>query len=261
MESTEKKQWRFKTEEEFIKAYGDKFWHEYPWTSFMNYLFGMPLTNEQVKTGRLSELHPDACPHGDALWIVHQEYITADPLPQGYDFPHAAHEWRVKHGYAKEAGAKEVRLHNTIKVPIINNSRNPLPAYATVGAAGLDLMAELSELAYIDIPSQQWRIIPTGISIAIPEGYEGQVRPRSGLAAKHGVTVLNAPGTIDSDYRGEVKVVLINHSTSPFRVEQGMRIAQLVFVCLTPIEWEELDKDLDETERGSGGFGSTGMSK
>jgi dUTP pyrophosphatase len=133
----------------------------------------------------------------------------------------------------------------------------PLPSYQSAYAAGLDLHAAVQTGAPVEVPAGRWVSIPTGISLAIPPGYEGQVRPRSGLAARHGVTVLNAPGTIDADYRGEVGVLLINFGPTPFRVERGMRIAQLVITPLATarlVEWATLD----ETARGAGGFGSTG---
>jgi dUTP pyrophosphatase len=129
-----------------------------------------------------------------------------------------------------------------------------LPSYATVGAAGADLIsAEDAAIAPGAVHP-----VATGIALAIPQGFEGQVRPRSGLALKHGVTVLNAPGTIDADYRGEVKVILINHGPEPFRVARGDRIAQLVVAPVAPVRFERVDV-LPETERGEGGFGSTGV--
>jgi dUTP pyrophosphatase len=130
------------------------------------------------------------------------------------------------------------------------------PSYATAGAAGLDLQAALSEP--VDLVPGQRLLVPTGLRFAIPEGYEGQVRPRSGLALKFGVTVLNAPGTIDSDFRGEVGVVLVNHGQEPVRIEPKMRIAQLVLcqVERASLEWVA---DLGATDRGSGGYGSTGV--
>ncbi len=129
------------------------------------------------------------------------------------------------------------------------------PRFASADAAGLDLVAALD--APIEIPSQQWRMIPTGWAMALPKGFEGQVRPRSGLAARHGITVLNSPGTIDADYRGEVKVVLINHGPEAFVVKAGERIAQLVIAPVVQMPIRCCD-ELDETERGEGGFGSTG---
>lgn len=134
----------------------------------------------------------------------------------------------------------------------------PLPRYESAAAAGLDLAACLDRP--VELAPGEYRAIPTGLAIALPEGHEGQVRPRSGLARKHGVTVLNSPGTIDADYRGEVQVLLINHGTAPHRIETGDRIAQLVIapvVQATPVEVADADA-LGETERGSGGFGSTG---
>ncbi len=130
-----------------------------------------------------------------------------------------------------------------------------LPSYATEMAAGMDLTAALEE-AFELAPGER-SLIPTGISIALPRGYEAQIRPRSGLAAKYGVTVLNTPGTVDADYRGEIKVILINHGTEPFTVERGMRIAQMVINRYAQIKWKAVE-DLEETDRGEGGFGSTG---
>ena len=130
-----------------------------------------------------------------------------------------------------------------------------VPAYQSAGAAGMDLSAALDEA--LVIPPGEHRLVPTGLAIAVPGGHEAQVRPRSGLAAKFGVTVLNAPGTIDSDYRGEVKVILINHGREAFAVTHGMRIAQLVVAPVTRVEWETVDA-LPDTERGAGGFGHTG---
>jgi dUTP pyrophosphatase len=132
----------------------------------------------------------------------------------------------------------------------------PLPAYQTALAAGLDLVAALSE-GPVEIAPGGRALIPTGIAIALPPGNEAQIRPRSGLALRHGVTVLNAPGTIDADYRGELQVILVNHGAETFVVERGMRIAQLV---IAPIQHAELveSNDLDSTKRASGGFGSTG---
>lgn len=133
-----------------------------------------------------------------------------------------------------------------------------LPAYETVGAAGMDLRAALPEGQNLTLMPGKRALVPTGLAMEIPVGWEGQVRPRSGLAAKHGVTVLNSPGTIDSDYRGEVQVILINHGEEPFTVARGMRIAQLVFAEVRQIAVVEL-QGLSKTERGSGGFGSTGV--
>lgn len=134
----------------------------------------------------------------------------------------------------------------------------PLPAYATEGAAGLDLSSALPEEAPLILLPGAFAAVPTGFAIALPEGFEAQVRPRSGLARKHGVSVLNTPGTIDWDYRGELLVLLINHGPEPYTVTRGMRIAQMVVAPVTQIMLEE-SGDLSETARGSGGFGSTGF--
>jgi dUTP pyrophosphatase len=131
-----------------------------------------------------------------------------------------------------------------------------LPAYATAGAAGMDLLAAVT--GPVNLAPGERRLIPTGLCVAVPAGFEMQIRPRSGLALKHGLTVLNAPGTIDSDYRGEVGVILANTDHwQAFTVERGMRIAQAVLAIVVRAEWQEVD-DLDATERGAGGFGSTG---
>ena len=132
-----------------------------------------------------------------------------------------------------------------------------LPSYQSETAAGLDLLAAVPEGAPLAIAPGRYVAVPTGIAIALPPGVEAQVRPRSGLARNHGVTVLNAPGTVDSDYRGEIQVLLINHGTEIFQVTRGMRIAQLVIAAVIRIRLNEQDK-LDQTTRGSGGFGSTG---
>ena len=142
-----------------------------------------------------------------------------------------------------------------MKVKVVNKSRHALPEYATSLSAGLDLRANLD--APIVLQSLQRALVPTGLYIALPEGYEAQVRPRSGLAAKKGITVLNSPGTIDADYRGEVKVILVNLSTEPFVVEDGERIAQMVVARHEQVQWEPCE-ELDDTARGAGGFGSTG---
>ena len=142
-----------------------------------------------------------------------------------------------------------------MKVKVINCSPFALPAYATPLSAGVDLKANLSEA--ITLKPLERSLVSTGLFLAIPAGYEAQVRPRSGLAAKHGITVLNSPGTIDADYRGEVKVILVNLSPEPFVIEPGERIAQLVVARCEQVSWEEVER-LDETERGAGGFGSTG---
>ena len=142
-----------------------------------------------------------------------------------------------------------------MKVQIVNNSSYPTPFYATEKSAGMDLKANIEEPVILG-PLER-AMIPTGLFIALPDGTEAQVRPRSGLAAKHGISVLNAPGTVDADYRGEVKVILVNLSNEQFVVNPGERIAQLVVARYEKIEWEEVES-LDETERGTGGFGSTG---
>ena len=132
----------------------------------------------------------------------------------------------------------------------------PLPAYATAQSAGLDLMAAIEGEIVLAPGARQ--LIPTGLAIALPAGYEAQVRPRSGLALKHGITVLNSPGTIDADYRGEVKVLLINHGAEPFTLKRGDRIAQMVVAPVTRIAWTVVS-ELGETARGAGGYGSTGI--
>ena len=142
-----------------------------------------------------------------------------------------------------------------MKVKIVNRSQWPLPQYATPQSAGVDLRADTRE--DIVLPPLGRAMVPTGLYLEIPAGYEAQVRPRSGLAAKKGITVLNTPGTIDADYRGEVNVILVNLSDQPFTVEPGERIAQLVLARHEKIEWEEVEV-LGATERGEGGFGSTG---
>ncbi|MCW5891884.1 MAG: dUTP diphosphatase [bacterium] len=131
----------------------------------------------------------------------------------------------------------------------------PLPRYMTPAAAGLDLHADCIEP--VELPPGGRALVPTGIAIALPAGYEAQVRPRSGLALRHGVTVLNAPGTIDADYRGEIQVILVNFGTAPVTLARGERIAQLVVAPVTRITWNEVAR-LDDSARGSGGFGSTG---
>lgn len=141
-------------------------------------------------------------------------------------------------------------------VNIINKSNHELPSYETIAAAGMDLRAYVS--SSISLAPLERKIIPTGLYMALPIGLEAQVRPRSGLAAKFGVTVLNAPGTIDADYRGEIGVILINLSTEPFVIENGDRIAQMVIAKYERIDWS-LTEHLEETQRGSGGFGSTGV--
>jgi dUTP pyrophosphatase len=142
-----------------------------------------------------------------------------------------------------------------LKVKVINRSRFDLPRYATPLSAGMDVRANIDE-AVVLRPLER-AMIPTGLSIELPEGYEMQIRPRSGLAAKHGITVLNSPGTIDADYRGEIRVILVNRSNEEFRIEAGERIAQMVVARHEQVEWE-LTEELAESERGEGGFGSTG---
>lgn len=142
-----------------------------------------------------------------------------------------------------------------MKVKVVNKSRWSLPAYATSQSAGMDLRADIT--SPVTLPPLGRCIVPTGLFLEIPSGYEAQVRPRSGLAAKKGVTVLNAPGTIDADYRGEVGVILVNLSDSPFVIEPGERVAQMVFARHEQVEWEQVDS-LADSERGDGGFGSTG---
>lgn len=138
---------------------------------------------------------------------------------------------------------------------LAGNEDIPLPQMMTEGASGFDLYAAVAEEIILE-PGER-RLIPTGYSMAIPIGLEGQVRPRSGLALKHGITTLNSPGTIDADYRGEVGVILINHGQDPFVIKRKERIAQLVFAQVIPVQWTEAE-ELEDTERGSGGFGHTG---
>jgi dUTP pyrophosphatase len=142
-----------------------------------------------------------------------------------------------------------------MKVEIVHKSNYPTPQYATELSAGMDLKANTSEP--ITLGPLERVLIPTGLYIALPEGTEAQIRPRSGLAAKHGISVLNAPGTIDADYRGEIKVILVNLSNEAFTINPGERIAQMVVAKYEKVEWQEVET-LSETERGEGGFGSTG---
>jgi len=142
-----------------------------------------------------------------------------------------------------------------MNVKIVNKSQWPSPSYATEQSAGMDLKANISEP--VTLSALERAMIPTGLFIQLPDGFEAQVRPRSGLAAKHGITVLNTPGTIDADYRGEIKVILVNLSNEAFTIEPGERIAQMVVSRHEKVEWEEVDS-LDQTLRGEGGFGSTG---
>lgn len=143
-----------------------------------------------------------------------------------------------------------------MEVKIINKSNNPLPEYATLLSSGMDLRAFITEPVILGVLDRA--LIPTGLYIEMPEGYEAQVRPRSGLAIKHGITVINSPGTIDADYRGEICVELVNLSNTPFTVEPGERIAQLVFAKYEKADFIEVE-ELSETERGTGGIGHTGL--
>ncbi|MGM9759496.1 MAG: dUTP diphosphatase [Parabacteroides sp.] len=142
-----------------------------------------------------------------------------------------------------------------MQVRIINKSHHPLPHYSTPMSAGLDLRANLSEP--VELQPMERKLIPTGLYMALPQGFEAQIRPRSGLALKEGITVLNSPGTIDADYRGEICVLLINLSDKPFRIQDGERICQMVVAAHSQVEWQPVET-LDETERGEGGFGHTG---
>ena len=142
-----------------------------------------------------------------------------------------------------------------MKVKIVNHSPYPLPAYATELSAGMDLRADLQEP--LVLRTLERAMVPTGLHIELPAGFEAQIRPRSGLAAKHGISIVNAPGTIDADYRGEIKVVLVNLSNEPFTANPGERIAQMVVARHETVQWEPVEA-LEESGRGSGGFGSTG---
>ena len=142
-----------------------------------------------------------------------------------------------------------------MQVKIVNLSQHPLPEYATPQSAGLDLRANLE--TPITLAPMERTLVPTGLYIALPEGYEAQVRPRSGLALKHGITVLNSPGTVDADYRGELRVILVNLSQEPFVINDGERIAQMVVTKHEQVEWQPVET-LEDTERGAGGFGHTG---
>ncbi|KCZ91329.1 deoxyuridine 5'-triphosphate nucleotidohydrolase [Hyphomonas jannaschiana VP2] len=152
------------------------------------------------------------------------------------------------------AGMNEV---NVAVLPLPHFEGLQLPAYETAGSAGMDVRAAVPEGEPMVLAPGARAMVPTGLSVAIPQGYEIQVRPRSGLAAKHGLTCLNTPGTIDSDYRGEIKVILVNLGQEAFTIQRGERIAQLVLAPVTRLAWQAVDS-LDETERGAGGFGSTG---
>jgi dUTP pyrophosphatase len=142
-----------------------------------------------------------------------------------------------------------------MKVKIINRSKHTLPAYETLSSAGMDIRANLD--APVTLGSLQRALVPTGLFMELPVGYEAQIRPRSGLAAKHGISLVNTPGTIDADYRGEIKVIMVNLSDTPFVINDGERICQMVVAKHERVEWEETDR-LGETERGAGGFGHTG---
>ena len=146
-------------------------------------------------------------------------------------------------------------MSEIITIKIINKSANPLPTYATPGSAGMDLMANIE--TPVTLQSLERQLIPTGLFIELPEGYEAQVRPRSGLAIKHGLTCLNSPGTIDADYRGEIKIILVNLSTTPHTIQAGDRIAQMVIGKVEQVGWE-LVTVIGETARNAGGFGHTG---
>ena len=142
-----------------------------------------------------------------------------------------------------------------MKIPAIYSGKHALPQFETPQSAGMDLRANID--APVVLQPGERALIPTGIAMALPDGFEAQIRPRSGLAYKHGVTVLNSPGTIDADYRGDVGVLLINHGSEPFTVEDGMRVAQMVVAQYSQFQWEAVS-DLSDTDRGAGGFGSTG---
>jgi dUTP diphosphatase len=142
-----------------------------------------------------------------------------------------------------------------LKVKIINNSRHPLPAYGTSSSAGMDLRANID--SPIELKPLQRFLIPTGLFIELPMGHEAQIRPRSGLAFKNGITILNSPGTIDADYRGEIKVILVNLSDQPFTIHDGDRVAQMIVSKHERVEWQ-ISEELMSTERGAGGFGHTG---
>ena len=142
-----------------------------------------------------------------------------------------------------------------MKIRIVNHSKHPLPAYETRASAGMELRADLD--AEIVLKPLERALVPTGLFVEIPEGFEAQIRPRSGLALKHGITLLNTPGTIDADYRGEVRIIMVNLSQVDFVIKDGERIAQMVIAAHVKAEWEEVD-ELEATDRGAGGFGHTG---
>ena len=146
-------------------------------------------------------------------------------------------------------------INNKMIVKIVNKSKHPLPAYATGLSAGMDIRANLD--APIVLNPLERKLVPTGLFIELPEGYEAQMRPRSGLALKHGITLLNTPGTIDADYRGEIGVILVNLSNEPFTINDGERICQMVVAAHATVEWQPVEV-LEDTERGAGGFGHTG---
>lgn len=143
-----------------------------------------------------------------------------------------------------------------MRIKIINKSSHPLPAYETLASAGMDLRAHLEEV--ISLKPMERKLIPTGLFIELPLGFEAQIRPRSGLAFKFGISIVNAPGTIDADYRGEIKVLLVNLSQEDFQIQNGDRIAQMIIAKHEKAEWEPVD-ELSETERGAGGYGHTGV--
>lgn len=149
-------------------------------------------------------------------------------------------------------------IKNTLQVKIINKSSNPLPFYQTEGSAGMDLYANIE--TSIELDSLERQLIPTGIFIELPLGFEAQIRPRSGLAFKHGISIVNSPGTIDADYRGEIKILLVNLSKEKFVIQSGERIAQMVVTKHERVNWQEVQniEQLSQTDRGSGGYGSTG---
>ena len=161
----------------------------------------------------------------------------------------------IARSYFEKKSQKGHIYKKMVKVKIVNKGRQQLPAYATSQSAGMDIRANIEEP--IELQPLERRLIPTGLFMALPDGYEAQVRPRSGLALKHGITVLNTPGTIDADYRGEVGVILVNLSNTPFTIEPGERVAQMVIAKYEQAALEEVEV-LDETERGAGGYGHSG---
>lgn len=163
------------------------------------------------------------------------------------------HYFALKAVFSPDIFKKRKRV--MLNIPIVNHSKHPLPSYATILSAGMDIRANLD--APVTLAPLQRCLVPTGLFIALPAGYEAQIRPRSGLALKKGVTVLNSPGTIDADYRGEIGIILVNLSDTPFVIEDGERIAQMVIARHEQALWQPV-LALDETERGAGGFGHTG---